>query len=137
MTTYEIAWGLDETEPTGQPVRQVQSAAELDAVLDEISATEQFMVTIYPVGGEPDGPSMQIGIGHPQRGFVLWLGSDPGYAVDLDNEPLGEDLTFDYGGEPTDYGPARTRVSSEQVRQAVREFVATGARPRFAAGKNE
>lgn len=74
MTTYEIAWGVDDSQPTGQPVRLVSSAAELDAVFDEIAAGGQYMVTIYPANGDPDGPSLQVGIGHPKRGFVLWLG---------------------------------------------------------------
>jgi hypothetical protein len=137
MTTYEIAWGVDDSQPTGQPVRLVNSAAELDTVFDEIAADGQHMVTIYPANGDLNGPSLQVGIGHPKRGFVLWLGPDMGYGFDPALEPLDEELTFDYGGEPTDYAPDRTRVTAEQARQAAHEFVATGERTRSVAWEVE
>jgi hypothetical protein len=133
MTTYEIAWGVDDAQPTGQPVRLVNSGAELDAVFNEIAASGPHMVTVYPADGDPDGPSLQVGIGHPRRGFALWLGPDGGYGFDPALDPLDEELTFDYGGEPTDYGSYRTRLTAEQARHVAHEFVTTGERPRSVA----
>jgi Immunity protein Imm1 len=43
--------------------------------------------------------------------------------------PAPAAISFDYGGELTDYHPDKLRLTPKQVRQAAREYVTTGKRP--------
>jgi hypothetical protein len=133
--SYVVTWGRGGR-------RSVSTVAELDAALDE--ATDPGVprvVGIYPPEhfdgaaspwDEPLPPALQIGVGHPDRAFVLWLAPDGGVGVDPDVEPWPDgaaDIAFDYGGDPIFVGADRGRVGPASARAAAREFVASGNRP--------
>lgn len=86
------------------------------------------------VGNEDDpelAVGLQIGVGHPERGFVYYTGhttAESGYAVDPELEPVVGEIGFDYGGQWTGYAPAKTRVTPTRVRQLARDYVETGKR---------
>ncbi|MFC6016105.1 Imm1 family immunity protein [Plantactinospora solaniradicis] len=123
--------------------RTVDGIAELDAVLADLAAisARPQVVGLYPPRFlEPDFsldellglPSLQLGIGHPARGFLLWLGPGHGlgYEVELPPWPSGvREIEFDHGGEPVYCGPYRAAVTPAAVRDAALEYAATGARP--------
>ncbi|MGA8115901.1 MAG: Imm1 family immunity protein [Actinocatenispora sp.] len=133
MTTFTVAWGRDDTQPDGQHSVQVSTVAELDDVLDRIEATgAAFAVDIYRTDDPHEIPyGLQLGVGHQHRPFLLYAGDAPagGLGVDTAVEEWPEDIEFDTGGEPTGYGPDRTRVTAEQARHAAGEYVTTGRRP--------
>ncbi|MFY1673863.1 Imm1 family immunity protein [Plantactinospora sp. WMMB334] len=133
--SYVVTWGWGNRRPGF-------SATELDAALDEAAASGvPRVVGIYPpehLAGdaspwdEPQPPALQIGVGHPDRSFVLWLGPEGGIGVEADapSWPSGApDIAFDYGGDAVFAGPTRARVTPATARQAAREFVRTGQRP--------
>jgi len=133
--TYIVAWGRGNRRPSS-------TVAELDAALDEAAASNvPQVVGIYPpeyLAGDaspwdgPLPPALQIGVGHPDRSFVLWLGPEGGVEVEAGAPPWpsgAPDIAFGYGGDAVFAGPARARVTPATARQAAREFVRTGQRP--------
>jgi len=122
--------------------REIGSVAELDHALDEVAADgSPRVVGIYPPehlipGSSPwDGPqppALQIGLGHPDRSFVLWLGPDTavGSQPEAPSWPDGAaPIAFDYAGDPIFCGPDRARVTPQAARTAARLFISTGQRP--------
>ncbi|MGA8112621.1 MAG: Imm1 family immunity protein [Actinocatenispora sp.] len=128
--TYLVHWGRDNE-------RTVSTVEELDAALDEAEGQRgddgsSYLVDIV----DQDDPDLmlglQIGVGHPDRGFVFYSGltaAETGYAADPYLPALGGEIGFDYGGQWTGYEPAKTRLTPSQVRRAARDYVATGRRP--------
>jgi hypothetical protein len=121
--------------------RTVAAVVEVDAALDEIAAQASqaalpFAVTVLPAGsvhlspfdgGFPD--CLEVGLGHPDRAFVRWLGGGGGYGYEPNLGPGPDGLRFDYGGQPIYPEPHRLRVTPFLARQAVHEYVTTGKRP--------
>lgn len=133
--SYVVTWGRGNRRPAS-------TIAELDTALDEAAASGvPRMVGIYPpehLAGdaspwdEPLPAALQVGVGHPDRSFVLWLGPEGGIGVEADALPWpvgAADIAFDYGGDAVFAGPGRARVTPATARQAAREFVSTGQRP--------
>ena len=78
----------------------------------------------FPVG-------VEITVADPRRASLLYSGpGGMGWGFD-DAIPLepGDPILVNSGGEPTEYDAERWRVTPDQARQAVREFVTTGHRP--------
>lgn len=126
--TYRMGWGRGNR-------CEVATADALDAVLDRVETQRSpdgvpFKVDI--VRDDPDGfpVGLQLGIGHNDRSFVLYIG-DPasGYAYEAALELWPDDLVFDYGGQPTEYLPEETRVTPAMAREVARVYVRTGERP--------
>lgn len=123
--------------------RAVDGVAELDAILADLTALPvgpqvvglyppRFLEPDFSLSELPGLPSLQLGIGHPTRGFLLWLG--PGHGLGYESElppwPAGvREIEFDYGGEPVHCDPHRAAVSPATVRDAALEYAATGTRP--------
>ncbi|MDG4786665.1 Imm1 family immunity protein [Micromonospora sp. WMMD1102] len=119
------------------------SVAELDALLGCLAALapEPQVVGLYPPrflepgfrpGMPPALPSLQLGLGHPVRGFLYWTGpvGSSGYEPELPPWPAEvERIEFDYGGERIACGPDLASVTPGAVRDAALEYAATGARP--------
>jgi hypothetical protein len=77
-------------------------------------------------------PALEIGVGHPERSFVVWLGPGGGLGVEPAAPPWPEDapaIGFDYGGDAVFINADRGRVTPAAAREAAREFVRTGRRP--------
>ncbi|AVT35822.1 hypothetical protein C6W10_04385 [Plantactinospora sp. BB1] len=123
--------------------RAVGDVAELDALLAGLAviSTGPQVVGLYPPrflepgfrpGGQPGLPSLQLGLGHPMRGFLYWAGPHPslGYELELPSWPAEvERIEFDYGGDPITCGPKLASVTPGAVRDAALEYAATGLRP--------
>jgi hypothetical protein len=110
----------------------VNDTDELDAVLDRIArAGIPQLVDISPLDDTHSVPyGLQIGVGTADRSFAIYIGQPAGgVGYDPDLSPPPASTRFDAGGEPTDYHPEQLRLTPEQVRQAAREYVATGQRP--------
>ncbi len=128
---FMIEWGLDRA--TGQCHEQpVSSVEELEAALRGIAAERgrgdaPYVVTVYPVDADHEG--LQVGVGHPDRGFVLFVSEGGGYGVEPGVDGWPEAIGWDYNGQLTDYKPAWTRVRPEAVRQAALQYIRTGQRP--------
>jgi hypothetical protein len=134
--TYIVTWGRSQR-------RTVATTDDLDAVLDEITATGvPTSVGIYPPDeldkaaspwDDPPKSAIEVGIGHPDRSFIIWLGPDGGIATDPTAPPwptTTADIAFDYGGDLVFCGPDRAAVTPETARTVAREYVRTGTRPR-------
>lgn len=124
MTTYEVTW-----LGTGHAV--VTDPSQIDAVLGPLhEAGHPCVVDVFRYhDGRPDG-GVQVGVGHAYRSFVLYFGEpDGGYAVEPGIEPWSCEIEFSYGGQPTGYGPAETRITPERAIALVREVIATDGRP--------
>lgn len=121
--------------------RTVATVAEVDAALDDIAAQAAvavlpIVVTVLPAGSEHLSPfdenfpdCLEVGLGHPDRAFVRWMGDGGGYGYDPDLQPGPTGLRFDYGGQPVYPEPQELRVKPLHARRAVKEFIATGKRP--------
>ncbi|MDW5324974.1 Imm1 family immunity protein [Plantactinospora sp. KLBMP9567] len=123
--------------------RAVSGIAELDALLAGLAVTSRgpHVVGLYPPrflepgfrpGTPPALPSLQLGLGHPMRGFLYWAGptGSLGYEPELPPWPAEvERIEFDYGGDPIACGPKLATVTPGAVRDAALEYAATGARP--------
>ena len=135
--TYLVEWGRDDAEPDRHGRRRVDTAADLDAALDAITASatrsdKRFAALILPdVDLDDLPPALHIGIGHPERSYAQWISRDGGgYAIEPDLSPWPDEITFDHGGQPCFMQPRETRLSPSAARAAAREYVATGQRPR-------
>ncbi len=139
--TLIVTWGGGQRRP-------VATVAELDAALDEATDTDRPQVVgIYPPEHfntdaspweEELPPALQIGVGHPQRSFVLWLGPDGGVGVDPEAKPWPEGspgIEFDYAGSPIFCGPDRAAVTPQTAREAARQFLRTCEHPGNVMGK--
>ncbi|MEV0605855.1 Imm1 family immunity protein [Polymorphospora rubra] len=123
---FAVQWGRNAAVP-------VATVEELDTVLDHITDERRpQMVNLFnPDHGDPwdEQRILQIGLGNPDRSFA-YLDPDQVWAVDPTLEPASEPIWFNYGGTPTEYSTARTRIHPATARQAARDFLTTdGQRP--------
>lgn len=122
MTTrFVVEWGRGNE-------RTITTPDELDAVLDEIEplrghGNAPFAVTVYPT--DDDERSIQFGVGRPARSFMLRVEPDGGYDVDDTLDELPVLLTWDTGGQATEFLPEWTRITPAAAREAAREYVRT------------
>jgi hypothetical protein len=130
--SYVIGWGRDDTQPTRPREVPVTSVAELDAVLDEIEAAgTAYLVDISPADDDHEVPyGLQIGIGPIERSFAVYIGEPAGGLGDDPELPeCHSSITFDHGGEPTEYGPDQLRLTPAQVRQLAAPTCAPATNP--------
>jgi immunity protein Imm1 of predicted polymorphic toxin system len=135
VTSFLVVWGSQD--PSGDTAH-VATVDELDQVLDRVGELRSqdglpFLVSISPSEPGPDSSAsgLQVGFGHPGRGRLLYVGS-PGGGLGYDPDLpawAGEELSWDFGGVPTEDDAGTLRVTPEQARRAAREYVATGTRP--------
>ena len=133
--TYEVRWSRDQN-------RTVSTVAELDAVLDEVTATGHlYAVRIAPpsVSDERSSPwddgslpqEFLLGVGHPERSF-FWLGDPGGFGYEPDVAPWPKDqpdIEFLQDNDVLYCGGDRSRVGPETARRAAHEYIQTGQRP--------
>ena len=126
---FTLHWG------TGNSAR-IHTVDDLDTLLGVLAmscgaAGAPYAVDLLPAGAADGG--LQLGVGHPHRGFVLALDAGGGYAVEPDLEPWPEPIAFDCGYDVLDFKPAWTRVMPDTALDAARDFVRTGDRPAWLA----
>ncbi|WP_422769779.1 Imm1 family immunity protein [Plantactinospora sp. WMMC1484] len=133
--TVAVVWGQGRW-------RAVDGVVELDGLLAglAVSPVGPQVVGLYPPaflepGFRPCGSpsSLQLGLGHPVRGFLYWTGpaGGIGFEPEVPPWPTGvHEIEFDYGGDPIACGPEVAGVSPDAVRDAALEYAVTGARPR-------
>ncbi|GII23004.1 Imm1 family immunity protein [Planosporangium mesophilum] len=127
---YTLHWGRDNA-------RRIATVAELDGLLSFLTTVRgrdgaPHGVDLLPAGATEGG--LQLGLGHPQRAFAIWLDGAAGagrgsYGIDDDLEAWPEPIGFDCGIEVVDFKPAWTRVTPEQAIRAATEYMVTGAKP--------
>ncbi len=131
-----VSWdGPSAEEPDRGNQVSVDSAGDLDAVLDRVAAQAAADDLPYAVQiHNPDAEgSVMIGFGHPRRSFVTWLLRTPrghahdGYEPDVPEVP--EPIAFDRYGQWCEYEPAQTRVHAATARQAAHQYLITSQRP--------
>lgn len=126
--SFLVKWGR-------QPQVEVADVASLDQVLDQIAESDcqggrSYAVSISRPDGDGEYLGLQIGIGHPERSFVFWIGTPADeYGVEDGLVPLDRDVTVDFGRHTEDYPPDWTMVTPPVARLAAHEFVTTGQRP--------
>lgn len=134
---WTLSWSraTDGAEPVPQFDLTVSSVQELDRELDRITelarGTDPLMVDLYD-DDDPDGAVLGIGLG-ADRSVASWtlpndepgsMGSrGDGTGRSTDDEPW-----FVWSGEASYFDPATT-ISVDAARQAMREYMRTGARP--------
>jgi immunity protein Imm1 of predicted polymorphic toxin system len=128
MTTYVIEWGRDP-KARGCHRQQITEVDELQRVLDDIHAASTPTVISLYAADDPDGPGLQIGLGHPTHAFALPIEAGGDYATDPAVPTLSDDVVYDYNGEPTEYEPDELRITPQHAMQLAHLYVA-GARPR-------
>src|SRR2546423_10449993 len=74
-------------------------------------------VDLLPAGVGDGG--IQLGVGHPDRAFVLALDATGGYGVQSKLAPWPEPIAFDCGNEVVDFQPAWTRITPADAIRAA------------------
>lgn len=119
---------------------EVSTVDELDAFLDVVVTTgEQYGIQIAQgtiaqwedgSGDDTDDlPMLSLGIGHPERSYLIFDGEGYGWGIDSTLPELDKALVYDCGGEAEERSPKLTRVTVVQAREAAREFIEMGRRP--------
>src|SRR5689334_15219307 len=121
---FTVYWGLDNAVRIG-------SADELDALLRRLARAHRrrtpYAIDLLPAD-ERDG-GLQLGIGHPERAFVLSLDQPGGYAIEPGVAPWPDSIAFDCGYEVVEFKPEWTRVTAQAAMEAARRYASTGIRP--------
>lgn len=123
------------------PRIEISTVAELDEFLDKVTAagglygvqiaqgTAAQWDPLNNDGAADELPVLDLGIGHPERSYLVYYGEPFGWGRDDTLTELTERLVFNCGGESEERSIQRTKVTAEQARHAAREFIKTGQRP--------
>ncbi|HYS34462.1 MAG TPA: Imm1 family immunity protein [Pseudonocardiaceae bacterium] len=122
---FTLYWGTDNTA-------RINSVDDLDIHLTLLArsrgrARTPYAVDLLPADARDGG--LQLGIGHPERAFVLALDRPSGYAVEPGVALWPGPIAFDCGHEVIELKPEWTRVTAEAAVEAARRYVRTGTRP--------
>lgn len=107
----------------------VTTAAELDAVLDEVAALDgPTLVQLFP-GGDATGPDLTVGL-HGDRGVLRYASEDSPnafYSANPSPFPLPEwgAVRYYYMSSDSDY-PDEAELPEKVVREAAHQFAASG-----------
>jgi hypothetical protein len=118
---WKIQWSSDD-------VACVNSIRELDPLLDRLHEEHQDVQPILAtVESTSNGDSLAIGLGRPQSVLTFVPGSgDPPYFSSVGDGEGDEVLEFSFMGDLSEI-PVRNAVPIAVARQAMREFIETGA----------
>src|SRR2546421_9896279 len=109
---YTLHWGRDNA-------RRISSVADLEGLLSFLTTVRgregaPHGVDLMPAGAA--GGGLQIGVGHPHRGFVVWLDADANHSIVPGHggsgtgdalDPWPEPVRLACGAGRTDLQPAR------------------------------
>jgi hypothetical protein len=122
---YTAFWGMDNSARIYDQADLRRLFGFLTSVRGRGGAPQA--VDLLPAGVEEGG--IQLGVGHPERAFVLALDATGGYGVQSKLAPWPEPIEFDCGNEVVDFKPAWTRVTPADAIRAAHDYVRTGALP--------
>ncbi|GIH21370.1 Imm1 family immunity protein [Rugosimonospora africana] len=130
MTTYTMAWGWDDDDPSGQHTIRVQTVEDVDTALNRLASDGAVRVIDVYEGvwaeGQPTPPyGFQLVWGHPERAALTWLGDDPAIAADPSLPEWTEPIPNDQDETP----PHHTRITPAQVREALHQYIHTRRQP--------
>jgi hypothetical protein len=132
MTAFTLEYGDGPQEVA------VSSIAELDRLLDEISANAQRAERPeLPTLFDEEGRSLAVGLGH-ELSVLAWADDDEGSNPLLSEGDLqaeGNEVGFFYGNQYS-YFPVTALIPVTVARDAMREFVTLGARPTMVRWQN-
>ncbi|MEV7548160.1 Imm1 family immunity protein [Amycolatopsis sp. NPDC089917] len=120
-----VAWfDLEAPEPT-----QIETAAELDAVLDALAATRRPNLVELTLAGDPGRAVLNVGLdGARGRGVLYCSGAaDPStdaYFSRGDKTDDAETIYY-YMGADTEF-PEDAELPESKIRQAAHRFLTTG-----------
>jgi hypothetical protein len=125
----KLAWGEDS-------VQTVNSAAEIERILDEIDATASEDLPIAVLTAK-SGSELHIGLGHSTMSLLLWF--PPGYEGSGSMHSVGDrvaakkddweqPLTFFYFGHHSEF-PKWMGIPKDVARSAACSFFSTGGQP--------
>ncbi|MFD9895875.1 Imm1 family immunity protein [Amycolatopsis sp. NPDC059027] len=116
--------------PAQRPV-VVHTAAELDAVLDQVAEIGGPRIVQFHVHGEPRRGLLDVGLdAERERGVLHYAGGEHRKGCySLSAETASEaPIYFSMGGASNEF-PANAELPLADVRRAAHEFMASGARP--------
>lgn len=129
----KVNWSYDRGNRRESHSTTETDATALGSLLREIQQrAEPVVVTIY--GAEPDSPDeltsgLQLGLGHPDHAFVVYIAGDGYYLAAPDVRPPATGISFDLGGVPTEYAAEHLRVRPETAIAAAVAYLRTGGEP--------
>src|SRR2546423_4534842 len=111
---------------------RISTVEDLDIALSLVARSRRrargpYVVDLLPAGTCEGG--LQLGIGHPERAFVLDLHPSGGYAIEPGVPAWREPIAFDCGREVVEFKPEWTRVTARAAIEAARRYAPTGPRP--------
>ena len=126
----------------GQPYVTVDTTEDLDRILHAIhleAAQRDLPQQVDIWAGswppphdqaqEPPDPMLQVLVGHPDRGSVLWLGpTDCWVAVEPTLPPPAQPLLYDRGGQGDELPPDYARLQPATVTDVLHTFLTNGQR---------
>jgi len=117
-----VIWGEGEEA-------RISSVAKLDELLDELSrqaeSEKPFIVELVA----DNGATLSIGLGQPLSvaNFVP-ASLDPPYMQSLGGDSSTDELVFYYQGDYSEF-PPESAIPTQQARECLRQFLATGELP--------
>jgi hypothetical protein len=122
--TYRLVWDRDR-------VREVNSLADLDALLDEIAAASERDEKPRLVSVSlSDGTSLALGLG--RRESILHFVSasaDPPYFTSRGEDPRDDEVVHFFFQDSWTEFPVKNLIPLARAREAVRLFAKDGRRP--------
>jgi hypothetical protein len=116
--------------PDQAPI-EVRDIAQLDAILDDLQARFHDDPRLVTIAATNDEQSLSIALGDDQS-VLNWIDesdTENAYLTSRgDADATGEDVEFAFSNTWNEY-PPRVLIPTAVARQAVREYVTTGARP--------
>ncbi|WP_436493494.1 Imm1 family immunity protein [Actinokineospora sp. HUAS TT18] len=114
----------------GDPAIIVNTLTELDAFVDQVIADTRDHVAPpmveVSVAGDPTSPVLNVGLGQ-DRGFIFYMTADGGWTQ---GDPTRTDtVTYVYAGSASEIAGS-AEIPLPAVRDGLREFMKTGAKPR-------
>jgi hypothetical protein len=119
----------------------VETAAELDRLLDQIAATPEYQKdpVLVDVSDETEQRVLEIGLGYPDFSMLLWFDwtePAPEAYVSAGTVHRADFGGYNHGGTWTEYDPGCV-MPVGVARQAVRDFFERGTRPTSVAWRGQ
>ncbi|MDG4761425.1 Imm1 family immunity protein [Micromonospora sp. WMMD710] len=129
----KVTWTYDRGDQRDNHEVELTDPDALEALLRKIQqAGESVVLTIFSDTTDDLGdlpPGIQIGLGHPNHAFAVYIADDGGYLSDPTAETPPAGLHFDFGGVPTEYPAEHLQLRPETAMKLAVTFLKTGGKP--------